>query len=1107
MVKNNYAGNCNKIFLYILIIVFSILFIPNVLSTTFQMEWDKQSVSPETWTQINLRNTYNNPIVVAGPEYSSTTNANGIGVWVTNVTTDSFMVRTSDENFAASDTINIHYIVMEEGNWTLPNSSIKVEAGKLSSNKVGVEASSWSCPTYGDVINFTNSFDSNPLVMSVRGSNNNPSAWAVTFQNDPSNSGNPVPTNQMCIGLSQSKAISPGTISNNETIYWIAADEGNGTLSNVEYEILWNLQDTGDSGGSWINGYGDSPPHTQSWTHTWTGAPNIIIAGMTSSSGTDGGWPVIYDTGNVGSIRMFVDEANDRSHSGSESGGGWAWNNSGAYGNEHPAIFNPKLNGTVIERNESILFNVTVEDIQGNNTVNEVVATFLYPDSSKHNITLNQCILDFNLTSSDLESSQIQKIATGAESVWFGGWNYRKEHIITGSTAGALENYTIKFNIYNKSGFNSENHVYLSNKVNSDFSDLRFTNSSGGSLDYWIEEYKSESVVVWVEMDYIPASPNNTTIFIYYGNSSATSESNGTNTFVLYEDFENYSSTSDGITPPIWNIFNNGNVTLATQSGNRVLLKTKDNDPNGGHIGFGTTISSFEAIFWTNRINGNGGSQNRYSIADSTGDGYGPRMYDFTGSSETFAIEERNGGSTVSNIGSTTFTANSNTWYKVLFRYYNDDMNFTLYDNSGNVISSVVATDTTYNSFDTFFVHGGYEFYTDNITIRRYVDPEPSHGGWSIEKTVGADNDSITPYTQYDDVLLGVADNVTSIKVKINVSVYDDSGSTVNSNNMPDLNLDFSTDDGFNWVNVGVFNITSTGEYVSIITNQTILDLWSDEDNRNLRINGIDFDYGGSTQIDEINWTDLFVEMNYTSKTSTWKVNFNDTNQTGFYNITDIYATDNGNLTNHSQYTNLSFRVNLNPEVILISPINNTKVLSNGTVQLIWDITDDSSTLNCTLYINEVFNQTNTCSSGTNNSLNLSINSGIYNWTINTVDPENNTANSTTENFSIILNKHIKITKKIVSINTDLYNIILKTENKINNSYSYNVVDFLNYRFNAGSYSTSLNWTNTTNGKYNGTVLGWNLTSIPLGNNQINYSITNNIVDYYLLDEYMVGLG
>ncbi len=77
----------------------------------------------------------------------------------------------------------------------------------------------------------------------------------------------------------------------------------------------------------------------------------------------------------------------------------------------------------------------------------------------------------------------------------------------------------------------------------SDFSDLRFTDSDGQSLiPYWIESYvPSDSAVVWMRAPVVPAS-STATVYMYYGNPSATSESNQDNTFDVFVDF-----TRDGV--------------------------------------------------------------------------------------------------------------------------------------------------------------------------------------------------------------------------------------------------------------------------------------------------------------------------------------------------------------------------------------------------------------------------------------------------------------------------------------------------------------------------------------------------------------------------------
>jgi hypothetical protein len=71
-----------------------------------------------------------------------------------------------------------------------------------------------------------------------------------------------------------------------------------------------------------------------------------------------------------------------------------------------------------------------------------------------------------------------------------------------------------------------------------DFGDVRFTdNDEQTLLDYWIEEKTLGSYAVfWVEVQ-DDLSSSNAEIYVYYGNNYAPTTSDGSATFVEYEDF------------------------------------------------------------------------------------------------------------------------------------------------------------------------------------------------------------------------------------------------------------------------------------------------------------------------------------------------------------------------------------------------------------------------------------------------------------------------------------------------------------------------------------------------------------------------------------------
>ena len=140
----------------------------------------------------------------------------------------------------------------------------------------------------------------------------------------------------------------------------------------------------------------------------------------------------------------------------------------------------------------------------------------------------------------------------------FPNWTYYKIHNITGSTAGAQTDYQMKFTLHYGVGINLGEHIYLDGLCQEDFDDMRFAwyNSSDGVevvCDYWLEKkVDNDYAIFWAEIIYIPAFPENATIYIYYGNPEAVSESDGDATFLFWDDFETDLSkwTIGGITAP-----------------------------------------------------------------------------------------------------------------------------------------------------------------------------------------------------------------------------------------------------------------------------------------------------------------------------------------------------------------------------------------------------------------------------------------------------------------------------------------------------------------------------------------------------------------------------
>ncbi len=137
---------------------------------------------------------------------------------------------------------------------------------------------------------------------------------------------------------------------------------------------------------------------------------------------------------------------------------------------------------------------------------------------------------------------------------WLDDFSYRKGFNVLNSTASDLTNYQTELTVYNATSTDSGSSVYLGNNVQSDFDDLRFTNSTGTTtLDYYISTTTSTYAKVWVELDSLSASATST-FYIYYGKASATASSTFADAFTALPggngDFETGDftgwTTSDG---------------------------------------------------------------------------------------------------------------------------------------------------------------------------------------------------------------------------------------------------------------------------------------------------------------------------------------------------------------------------------------------------------------------------------------------------------------------------------------------------------------------------------------------------------------------------------
>lgn len=326
----------------------------------------------------------------------------------------------------------------------------------------------------------------------------------------------------------------------------------------------------------------------------------------------------------------------------------------------------------------------------------------------------------FSLLPVFLFPNSVQAITSWYDS----GWAYRKYFTVNGSTAGGVTNYQIKLTVNFGQGADTGNTVYLNSKSQIDFDDLRFTKSDGVTLlDAWLESYIASSVcTVWVELDILPVSPGTNTFYIYYGNAYATSNWNGSNTFISFDDFER---GVDG--DPIggsWTV-SSGVATISSDQNyySSLSAKVTGNATTSQITIPRTAIAKYAIQVQTYKENATGnvtyfhgdGTQRMYIYANDTED-----MRYFAGAVDTDTTQN-----TVADAWRRWEFVNFDWSTHVYTFYHNDTLIGTGYAmNTSASQANVVALE---NADAT----AGDDVYFDNFIIRNYVTPEPSVYLWS----------------------------------------------------------------------------------------------------------------------------------------------------------------------------------------------------------------------------------------------------------------------------------------------------------------------------------------------------------------------------------------
>ena len=308
------------------------------------------------------------------------------------------------------------------------------------------------------------------------------------------------------------------------------------------------------------------------------------------------------------------------------------------------------------------------------------------------------------------------------------GWSKRRLITITNDSGNALTDYQVKVE------------VTYDSDMQSDFDDLRFTNEANTvGYDYWIEsKVDGSSAIVWVKVSSVP--PGDSTMYMWYGNPQASSESNGKATFVFFDDFEYTDSPSNHG----WTVVQQSSAgiietsTAYAYNGSRSLrIKTQTGSEQADYVQRTSVPSGIaEVMFYDNMSETTGGQYRmifKYQGSNACLTGIGRQWGESGGDRYLYRFGDTWYRSDVTRILG---------WHKFTIKYTGS--NYRVYIDDTYIAAGASGTPTSLG-FGNWWNWQTYDSgYYDDVRIRKYASPEPTTSVGSEEPVTAITLSSFT---------------------------------------------------------------------------------------------------------------------------------------------------------------------------------------------------------------------------------------------------------------------------------------------------------------------------------------------------------------------------
>ncbi|MBI2411378.1 MAG: DUF2341 domain-containing protein [Candidatus Kerfeldbacteria bacterium] len=348
--------------------------------------------------------------------------------------------------------------------------------------------------------------------------------------------------------------------------------------------------------------------------------------------------------------------------------------------------------------------------------------------------------IEINASSNSLARLKDQGSNTYVQSTGITNWTTRKQITISGlsTPSGVLtSNYPARITVTHATG------------MNADFSDVRFTSSDGiTELSYWLEsKTNSSNAVFYVK---IPTySSGSATIYMYYGNSSATTTSDISSLFIFADELDSALSSS-------WTEITAGNASTGTFSGgswikscNGECTMSTTSALDAGittNIPTSSVASQWEAITKLSAVTGTGSSrQVGIMLNEGLTDAYNLGYYPDT----QYGLYTTNTATSTCTVAGTSLPV----YLKITKNATANSYSFSTSTNGTSWTTCTTLTDSTISTYGLFVrdsTTGETAGTFDYFIVKKPATTEPSASFGSAQSLASLDNVQIIPASTGD---------------------------------------------------------------------------------------------------------------------------------------------------------------------------------------------------------------------------------------------------------------------------------------------------------------------------------------------------------------------